>query len=314
MKKYIKYIYNSAIGTLKNYKFQKKSYNNPDLIAADLIRNTHSIEKGLSIKKIRLGFGHQKQQEMIEMIEQLEKYDSEYYEEVIKMAVSALDYYINFHDRKNYNDDFIKKMKKFIRNYEEKIKPNYGGVLEFNSSDLNFNISEIENFFKTRHSIRNFSSTPVDSQLVKKAIMLAQRCPTACNRQGVRTYVIDKKKATFILDRLGGIGGFAEEIDKLIIITAKLSSYRCDEINQYIVSSSIFAAYLSLTLHLYGLGACIIQRPVIWSKQWNSIRKKYNIPSDEQVICMIGVGNLEEKINVPISHRIDIDEFAKFIE
>ncbi len=76
----------------------------------------------------------------------------------------------------------------------------------------------------------------------------------------------------------------------------------------------MYAAYLSLTLHLYGLGACVIQRSVIWNKKLEKIKKFYDIDDDEQIICMIGVGNVDGEIDVPISHRIDIDEFYKYIK
>lgn len=47
---------------------------------------------------------------------------------------------------------------------------------------------------------------------------------------------------------LTGIDGFAEKVDRFVLITGKTSTYRIDEINQYIISESIYAAYLSLTL------------------------------------------------------------------
>ena len=75
----------------------------------------------------------------------------------------------------------------------------------------------------------------------------------------------------------------------------------------------MYAAYLSLTLHLYGLGSCICQRIVTWNEKWDDYRKKMNIPSDEQVVCVLCVGNLKEKCRVPISHRINSDEFCKFL-
>ena len=161
---------------------------------------------------------------------------------------------------------------------------------------------------------RSFSNKPVNNKILKKAILLAQRAPSACNRQGVRVYVVDKYKAQNFIKQLKGIGGFAESLDKLILVTGKISSYKYNEINQFVVSASIFTGYLSLTLHAYGLGACIIQRSVVYNPKMEKIKKQFSIPGDEQVVCMIGVGNIEGKINVPTSHRIDIDEFSKFID
>ena len=314
MKEKIQYLFKSIRSLFKFMKYMNRSKKNPNAIAADLIRNTHSVEKGLSIQNIRLGFGHKKQIEMIESIQKLEKYNVKYYNEVISMAISSMDEYVKYHQSRNYSDEFLKKMKIFIQEHENMKNKLYGGTITLDTNQIAFDITKIENFIKLRHSIRNFTKEPVKDDLIKKAILLAQHCPSACNRQGVRAYIIDREKAKPITSKIEGIRGFADSIDKLILITAKISSYKFSEINQYIVSPSIFAGYLSLTLHLYGLGACLIQRPVIWNKTWKNIKKLYNIEDDEQIICMMGVGNINGKIKVPISHRLDMDEFARFIK
>lgn len=313
MKEKLKYYYSIMKSSFKFSKFycNKK---NMDGLSAELIRYTHSMEKGLSISKIKLGFGHQKQKEMITIIKKLEKSESNYYDEIISMAISSLNEYIDFHESNNYQDEFIKYLKEFVNQRKGYIKEDFGGTIDFNCDELDLNVKDIEKLFYSRHSIRNFTDKPVDNEIIKKAIKLAQRCPSACNRQGVRVYVVDNSKYDGIIKQLSGIGGFADGLDKLVIVTGKLSSYRYDEVNQYIVSASIFAGYLSLTLHLYGLGACIIQRSVIWNKNTEFIKREFNIDDDEQVVCMLGVGNVGGNIKVPVSHRLNIDEFAKFIK
>ena len=208
----------------------------------------------------------------------------------------------------------LPSLNEFTRDRAKAINNNLGGTIDFNCEKIDLNIQEIEKLFNTRHSIRNFSTKPVSNDIIKKAIELAHKCPSACNRQGVRSYIIDKSKANIILENPNGFKSFSENISKYIIITGKISSYNYGKINQYIVSASIFAGYLSLTLHLYGLGACIIQRPVIWNENMEKLKKEFEIEDDEQIICMIGVGSIEGIIKVPISHKISIDEFAKFID
>ena len=301
---------------LKSIRKFSKSVNrkrNINAMTADLIRTTHSIEKGLSIKNTKLGFGHKKQEKMMNLIKLIEKQDSIYCKEAVVMAISAINQYIKYHEEQGYCDDFIIAMKKFIDDRKNMINDSYGGTIKIDCDKLKFDENVIEDFINSRHSIRIFSDKPVDKNVLIKAIKLAQRCPSACNRQGVRVYVIEKSKAQVVIKQLGGIGGFAESIDKIIIVTGKLSAYTYNESNQFIVSASIFTGYLSLTLHLYGLGACIIQRPVIWNKDEEKIKRTFNIANDEQIVCMLGVGNIEGKINVPVSHRLNIEEFAKFI-
>ena len=308
----IKYYLNANSTAFKFSKYYNKK-SNLNGYAAELMRNTHSIEKGLSIKNVRLGFGHKKQEYMMDLIKKLENSNDVYHKEAIKMAISALNSYLVFHNGKNYQDEFMDKIKEFLKNRKDNIIDNYGGVIEYNTKNNKINIDEIENLFNTRHSIRTFSKEPVDDNILKNAIKLAQRAPSACNRQGVRVYVVDKSRSAVLKKQLAGIGGFADEIDKFVIITGKISSYKYGEPNQFIVSAGIYVGYLTLSLHAYGLGACVIQRPVIWNKNCEEVKKEYNIENDEQIVCLIGVGNIDGKVNVPISHRINIDEFVKFI-
>ena len=282
--------------------------------AAELIRNTHSIEKGLSIEKPRLGFGHEKQKEMIAQITKLEAANSPYCNEVCDMAVSALNSYLEYHQKNNYSDNFCTELKKFVSERTKAGSFCNGGTISIKKSELEVNVQEVERLFNTRHSIRNFADTEVNDSTLRKALALAQRAPSACNRQGVRAYVLSTEKSRELAGSLSGIGGFAEQVNRFILVTGKKSTYRTNELYQYIVSASIYAAYLSLTLHLYGLGACVVQRSVIWTKEWETLRIRLGIDSDEQLVVLLAVGNLKDAFEVPYSHRISGDCFARFIE
>ena len=302
-----------AVNEQKILSSQKNENVKLNSLVAELIRNTHSIEKGLSINNPRLGFGHKKQKEMLDAIEVLYKKQGTY-KEACKMALGALQEYLKYHKDKGYTDDFCIELERFLKDYPEDGSIKNGGTIEINKEQLQFDTTQIEHFFKTRHSIRDFDSRPVDNDVLARALSLAQTAPSACNRQGVRAYVLSPERSKKLSEQLAGIGGFADSVSRFILVTGKTSAYRIDEINQYIVSASIYAAYLSLTLHLYGLGACIVQRPVIWSKEWEKIRKWALIEEDEQMICLLAVGDLKEQFVAPMSHRISSQEIIKFID
>ena len=222
--------------------------------------------------------------QMMEQIEQLIDSKSVYQQEARLMALDSLKAYLEFHRTNEYSDSFCEQLEAFVGKYFDERHASYGGVIEVKKSDLKFNTEEIESFFRSRHSVRDFSKTPVDTDSLNNALHLAQTAPSACNRQGVRAYVISHEKSLDMAKQLVGIGGFAESVDRFILITGKTSAYRFYEINQFIVSASIYIGYLSLTLHLYGIGACIVQRPVVWTKMWEKMKKSYCIPEDEQEI------------------------------
>lgn len=282
-------------------------------LAAELSRFTHSIEKGLTISEPRLGFGHDKQRKMMDLISILENSPSSYHREVCEVALDALSDYLAFHDLRNFSDDFCVELKEFVVKHQISHDEKMGGVVLVKKSELDFDQVYIENFIKSRHSIRDFTNESVDEELLKKAMKLAQYAPSACNRQGVRAYVLSKEESLKLAQRLTGIGGFADNAARLILITGKTSAYRKDETYQYIVSASIYAAYLSLTLHAYGLGGCIVQRQVVWSREWEHLRKTYDIQEDEQLCLIIAVGNLKEEFYVPVSHRLNNEEMIRFI-
>lgn len=292
----------------------RHNFDEKDIMAAELIRNTHSIEKGLCLEHPRLGFGKAKMESMMHYIDVLCAYDKAYYREVCCMALDAICEYINFHRSGNeeYSDEWISMLDSFVAEHQISHEGKYGGTKTLNLSDMDFNIDEVEKFFNTRHSIRDFTKEDVDEGVLLKALQLAQRAPSACNRQGVRIYVFEGKK---LKDWAGaGIGGFADAVNKYVMITAKKSCYRTDELNQYIVSASIYAGYLSLTLHLYSLGACIIQRSVTHTSTWEEMRKSSGIDEDEQVIMLLGVGKLKEEFKVPVSHRLDSSTIIRFVK
>ena len=308
-------VYFWGFKTLQNeIKISESDKFENDRIAGELMRNTHSIEKGLSIAKPRLGYGHKIQLAMLERIEKLQKCsNSAYYNEVIGMAVDSLNSYIKYHDEKSFTDDVIEQIRQFVKNYEYDNSCMLGGSVLINKQDMIFDIKEIERFFYARHSIRDYDDSDVSDEVIQKALRLAQRAPSACNRQGVRAYVLSKKLTRDMAQTLEGIGGFADSVNRFILVTGKLSSYRSNENRQFIVSSSIYAAYLSLTLHLYGVGACIVQRPLTLNTEWECLRKNLKIDEDEHLVLMLAIGNLKDQVKVPLSHRVDADSIFKFL-
>ncbi len=281
---------------------------------ADIIRMVHSIEKGLSIENPRKGFGVAKMKELFSLGEQylnLEFDDNDclYY---ILDGVSA---YLKFHADHNFENEDVIKIKEMWEAFQSKLPEKesvYGGTEKLVLSDMDFNIEEIEKFFYTRHSVREFSGESVDDEILQKAITLAKRCPSACNRQGVRVYSVERD--VFLAEAgyaLEGVGGFKDDVDKFLIVTGKQSAYSINERNQYIVSASIFAAYLTLALHAYHVAACVVQRALTPQKYWIDFRKKHNIPEDEQIVLLIGIGKYKDKTKVPLSKRFDTDKIYR---
>ena len=172
---------------------------------------------------------------------------------------------------------------------------------------IKLNQEAFETIVNTRHSVRLFKKEPVDRDDLRKALELAMRAPSACNRQPVRVYILDHGKFDIIKNWTGGVKTFIETVDKLLIVTGQMAAFEDDEYYQYTVSAGIFVGFLTLSLHTYGIGSCILQRPLLRESSWESVAESLNIPVNEQSVCAVAIGVPQDEINVPVSHRLSYD-------
>lgn len=284
-------------------------------LLGEIVRNTHSIEKGLCLENVRFGFGYAKILETAKKIDKLREVSGHINFFQIRMFTDALGCYLNFHQSIGFENDNIHEISllyKKLRGDLPSINGLIGGYIKVNKPHYTIcDQHTIERIFLERHSVREFSHAPVSMEDLSAAIRLAMHCPSACNRQCYRVYIIDRQGRKYFSDWLDGTGGFADEIDKYLLITARMSDYRLFEKHQYIVSAAMFAAYLTLALQAYNLGACCIQRELVVDSKYTNIARGLHIPSDEMPVCVIGVGNFKDVYKVPVSHRFDYDEIVR---
>lgn len=300
----------SYLDVLSSDEFKKERQ------TADIIRLLHSIEKGLCIENPRLGFGVAKLNKLFALCT---SYADEFGNEefCLKMARDAIAEYIEFHKVKGYqSDDFTKICELFAmfpcKHMNESEK--FGGTLRI-KNDCKLSIYQLEDFFVNRHSIRDFSDEDVSDEEIMRAIRIAQYAPSACNRQAVRAYVLPSNRiCEFYKNDLSGIGGFAENANKFILITGKISAYDKGEYNQHIVSASIFATYLVEALFAQKIGACMVQRPLYYSTHWGNIAETIGVPKDERLVLMIAVGKMKDECIVPMSKRFPVENIVKFLK
>ncbi len=271
---------------------------------AEIIRLVHALEKGLSLENPRLGFGVKK---IDALLSRCDVFAAAFgnQEFCLLMAYDALDEYIAFHKAKGYaHADFDRICARFAgltwgAGHEGK----YGGTVAVETENQ-LAPEQLTAFFASRHSVRDFTGEPISDAELFAAVEAAQLAPSACNRQAVRAYVLSPEKLTQLYGgNMDGIGGFAQDADKFILITGKVSAYRMGEFDQHIVSAGIFTAYLTLALHARGIGSCIVQRPLQYTGQWESIRQACKIPGDEQLVLMMAVGKCKAAYTAPLSKR-----------
>lgn len=293
------------------------NYNNPfrhgeKALLAKMLRQTHTIEKGMSIAKPRIGFGVSKINELIEMIDQYIEQSYDTSKTGFKNAISTMASYRNFQEKMGYKN---KELFGRISTYE-KLIPEFpeSGIRTISLVDLNLKKTQsFENFMLSRHSVRQYSDTDIDVENIRKAVDLAKYAPTACNRQACQVYLYDSPKMTEQIGKLiAGNTGFASDVKRYLIITGFLSSfYDSFERNQIYVEAGIFTMSLVEALHNYGIASCVLQNGEHRKKQRKLKELCKDIGEDEKIIAFVAIGNYKDEVTYAVSNRKTVDEILK---
>ena len=247
----------------KNYKMW--NYNNPKIKTrasqeSKILRQTHMIEKGMSLSNPRRGFGQAKIADLFKLMDAY--LDLGYPSEGMPFqnAICVLKSYVEMQREMNYeNSELISK----LASYEKYCLPGLmAGIEHENKSHLMEKAKlHYPEFFLSRHSMRQFSDKIVNPADIKKAVQIAQKAPTACNRQAAKVYMyLNEKVNEELSDLIAGNTGFDKDVKNYLVITADVSAfYDTFERNQIYVEAGLFTMALVEALHYYGIGSCVLQ-------------------------------------------------------
>lgn len=279
-----------------------------------IVKEVHVIEKGLSLKDCRPGFGVPK---VVSILDMLSKYYDKYEDqEILVFTLSIIKRYIEFNESENALDVNIKVM---YQNLESKIKSwdayknLLGGEIYLTKAET-MKATDIPyfNFVKSRHSVRSFTNEPVSKELLTKALEIASYTPSACNRQPWGVHVFTQKKNIIdILDIQTGARQFKDMVGALIVVTSTRKAFFSGENNQWYVNGGMYSMSLMYALHSVGLG-CIPLNLGISDDKLKKMWKLGNIKSDEAPIVLLAVGHLPDTFKATRSCRFSIFDYTTF--
>lgn len=265
---------------LLNAKGQKTEY--------EILQTAHRLEKGLTNDNPKTFWGWGKALRLAFLLKDCDNTFAS------ATGSAVLHAYLEIKKRSQDGQERQKAMsleKKFSLQQSDK----NGGVIEVRKECVLFDDAEIkvcERLFYSRHSVRDFIKADVKKEDIYAAIQLAQRAPSACNRQSTKVYVLQENDM------------------QSIILTCDVQAFCVGEFNDWIVSTSIYAGYLSLALHLYGIGSCIIRKPLYM--KLNSLRAKLGIPNNEKIVIELRFGYYKDAFKVAVSNRMSpVDVIGK---
>lgn len=279
---------------LKEYgaRFEKYAYvdcqcTDWEQFRASITRLYHTIEKGLAYIDFRPGFGKENIEQLLQSLHQYAEHGYDCTAEFYGAALSCLEAYIS--KNKAHGLD-LKELEARIAQLPG-ASNGLGGVIEI-SAPVEPEKMNFKELMSSRHSIRHFSAQRVDSDALADAVRTAQYTPSACNRQGWKTRIIqDKNTVAGILANQNGNKGFGNEIDQLIIITADLrAQQRNREVFQAYIDGGMYAANILNALHYKGIGSVPLSA-ALTSEQERNVRQLLAMDDAEVLILIIGVGN-----------------------
>lgn len=298
------------------YKFYIFYYGNKALIRglkyadqseeSKIYQISHRLERGLCLdkKQYKNRWGFRKANELVELISKQQVKNNN---DSVKIGCSVLAAYIQEKEEKAYKDEIelLNQLKDNIKSHNLKVEKDdkWGGIVKVDKDEMKRDQSSAINLFFGRHSCRDFSSKPVTKEEIRRAIEMANMAPSSCNRQATDVYILEAK------DREKIMGENIFGADKYLIICGRMDSFGTGEINDWIISSSIFCGYLSMAFQAIGVGSVFMRKQTIGKSEYNdSVRKLCKIPDNQQIIIEMGIGNYCDSFYVPISKRRSVDE------
>lgn len=288
---------------------------NSNKLLTDILMTTHAIEKDFSLDNKRKGFGVKK---IVGLTRNVEKYIRKYgYTDKLDTPVALVNSYLVFQENDGFKDKALDKvsasLKEIIRQnaISMGILNNAGALVKTKEQMLEDTHVDFAKLANNRYSFRHFSNEEVSEDMLRKALDIAKKTPSACNRQAYRVHVFSGKDKDAILKLQGGANSFYTEANKAVLITADMNRYYTKEMHLPYVDGSLFA--MTFIYALTSLGIASI--PLTMGQKLEVIKKmsaEMDIPANEVPVLLIAIGQYPDKAEVSLSHRNEVDTFTTF--
>ena len=162
---------------------------------------------------------------------------------------------------------------------------------------------------EARHSIRNFTPDPVPDEVIVRAVRIAQRTPSVCNRQAWRVHVYTSPEdKEVVLRTQNGNSGFGHLAARVLLISSDSRVYvTSGERHQAYVDGGMFAMSLVYALQAQGVASCCLNL-CNYFFQDVAVHSACQIPAFEVPIMMIAIGYPAAEFEVALSARLDTRE------
>ena len=273
-----------------------------------MVRVYHALEKSMSFRRRRPGAGWTHANLLIDALESAKNYRHGVHD-ILAFQVLEKFYEIeksHSPEKTRALKNRLDKIESFYNVVNDHKKP---GVLEFGVEDFEKGrLEKPEEFFFSRHSLREFNGEQVNDSDVKRAVTLAMKSPSVCNRQAWHVYHLQGEITQKALVFQNGNRGFGENLQDLLIIATDLPAF-CSpkERYQHWIDGGMFAMSIVWALHALGIASCCLN----WSQSGRvdmQLRDALPIQPNHTIIMMVAIGHPSEHSQVCSSVRRPVSE------
>ena len=285
-------------------------------ILSRLIIIVHSIEKGLATTEdVRLGFGQPKVLDIAHLCNQYLDLSNDCPFRLC-YAIGVLQEYQRMHNKANYvlNEETLSAINQLV----ERIGAN--SVISTQTEQVSakdyfmHSNADFADFAASRHSVRDFSGEMVPLDTLRQVIELAQKAPSACNRQSARVYAVyDEKKRTRLVEMQNHQRGFADNANPLLVLAFDRKDWETGEqwFGGYL-DAGIYLMNLLYALHFHKIAAI----PLNWYaslEYTQELRDMLSMPASQVPVAVVACGYPKSDFKLVTSKRLPTEDVLKLV-
>ncbi|WP_312911788.1 nitroreductase family protein [Natronosalvus caseinilyticus] len=275
-----------------------------------IIRNTHRIEKGLSMRNRRPVFAEGYIRDLVNDLKNAWDHSQE--DAQLYWTIDVLVEYFETVDHTDVIGDAYSEFSSFLAHIDH----TPGDRVPFPRRELSdppVSHDELKQLATQRTSTRWFQDQEVPRYLIDKSLEVAIQSPSACNRQSFEFRFYDDPESIEKISSLAiGAGGYRHNIPCLAVIIGKQRAY-FDSRDKHVtyIDSSLAAMAFQFSLETQGLASCCINWPSIPSND-RQITDLLGLENDEIVIMLMAIGYPDPDGLIPYSEKKRLEDIRSY--
>lgn len=268
---------------------------------AKIMKQAHTIEKGLSFGRIRPHFGAEKRAQLIQEMQHSRAAG----DNAAACAVGAgvLSAYVGWHRDTGETGGDIAALETLVAGFGSS---RFGGTVPYRPNYTPEQTAAYDAMVMERRSVRNFRPNPVPLEVLRDAVRVATYSPSVCNRQSWAVSIVqDPAKVKAALALQNGNRGFDGTIGNVLVVHADVRGF-LDEYEMFepFVDGGLFSNALVNALNARNVGSCCLNLCSSHHKVME-LAAALELPPGLFPIMMIACGYAAEGCRVAMSKRLE---------